>query len=126
MCWSSRLNKTGFSGIGVEMDSPRRTRRARRKQDLPVRSTKDFRSSDLWVTARRLYFPVLRGARGFGLQISETFVSFVSFVVKEKKGDRTGLPTQNPEERQHLTRLAVLRGDDEKDILHQANNIMRQ
>jgi hypothetical protein len=32
----------------------------------------------------RVSFPVPRGARSFDLQITRTFVSFVSFVVKEK------------------------------------------
>jgi hypothetical protein len=77
-------------------------------------------------TTLRLSFPVLRGARGFGLQIFETFVSFVSFVVKEKKGIVPSYPHKILKSRKTCSALSVLRGDDEKDILHQANDVMRQ
>jgi hypothetical protein len=37
----------GSTGNGMEKDSPRRTRRARRKEDLIASSTEDFLFSDL-------------------------------------------------------------------------------
>jgi hypothetical protein len=82
--------KIASSGFAVKKFSPRRTRRARRREDLIARRPKDAKNSPF----RSVGTPPggcpfedansPRSPRHLESEISETFVSFVLFVVNKK------------------------------------------
>jgi hypothetical protein len=67
-------------GFPVKKFSPQRTRRARRKENLTAKERQGF--SFVAVTVPRVPLPGA-GVNEVLIQISETFVSFVIFVVTE-------------------------------------------